>query len=154
MIETIGRLCSIPASDGGFTGVVMTSEKGRDVIKALTKPDQSSILKVPVDQRSFCRTMLERSIDKPGMNGRRDLLCTAAMPGSGKTVVLWFNTYWFVEKTKAIAVEVTFNDDQSGLYPGKLLSSDNQIELAIAVRIIHRLLLHFNMSSMDAGKKF
>ena len=146
--EAIGRVCYIPPVNGGFNGVTMTSAEGETAINAIAKPELSPISHVPVDKRHFCLQMLQDSIDMSGVKGRRDLLCTAAVPGSGKTVVLWFNAYWFMQETKGISVELTFNSDQSHLYLGKRVRSDLQLELAISVRIIHRLLLKFTKSNM------
>ena len=146
--EAIGRVCYIPPVNGGFNGVTMTSAEGETAINAIAKPELSPISHVPVDKRHYCLQMLQDSIDMSGVKGRRDLLCTAAVPGSGKTVVLWFNAYWFMQETKGISVELTFNSDQSHLYLGKRVRSDLQLELAISVRIIHRLLLKFTKSNM------
>ena len=66
--------------------------------------------------------------------------------------MLWFNSYWFVEKTKGISIDTTFNHDQSHLYLGEKIRTCCQLELAISVRIIHRLLLKFKESSAAADR--
>ena len=149
LIKAISRACYIPPVNGGFNGTTLTCAQGEAAIAAISQPEVSSIMHVPVDQRNDCRRMLQYSLKKPGVEGRRDLLCTVAMPGSGKTVVLWFNSYWFVEETKRISIEITFNDDQSMLYYWKRVRSARQLELAISARIIHRLILKFTMKKME-----
>lgn len=152
LTEAIGRVCNIPPVNGGFNGTTLTSTQGEAAIAAIAKPELSSIMHVPVDQRNYCRQMLQYSLKKPGLEHRRNLLCTVASPGSGKKVMLWFNSYWFVEKTKGISIDTTFNHDQSHLYLGEKIRTCCQLELAISVRIIHRLLLKFKESSAAADR--
>jgi hypothetical protein len=144
--DTIDRLLPTSAVHGvGFKGISLTCAQGQAAIAALARPELSRIVTVPVDKRLSCMRMLQDSIESPGAVGRRDVLCTVAQPGSGKTVVLWFNAYWFVQETKGIAVQITFNDDQANLYAGKNVQSSHELELAISVRIIHRLLAKFTL---------
>lgn len=80
-----------------------------------------------------------------------DLLCSAAFPGSGKSVVLSFNCFWFVKKTNGIAVEVTFNNDQGDLFNDREpVTSSKLLEQALAVRIIHRLLITLGCDQLKA----
>jgi hypothetical protein len=150
--DTIDRLLPISTLNGvGFKGVSLTCAQGQAAIAALAQPEQSRIVTVPVDRRLSCKRMLQHSISRPGVVGRRDLLCTMSLPGSGKSVVLWFNAYWFVQKTKGIAVEITFNDDQAHLYSGYYVQTEHQLELAISVRILHRILS--NLASREGVDK-
>lgn len=84
----IDTLCGKPLSNSSFSGVFLTSQDGATAIKALIQPDTAAIVGVPVDSRDYCKNMLNLSTTRPGSKGRMDLLCSAACPGSGKSVVL------------------------------------------------------------------
>lgn len=144
LIGVIERICPHKQTTGPFGGAVLTGVHGSDAIQALTRRDTYTIESVPVDTRYHSKQMLLHSIERPGIAGRRDLLSSAAFGGSGKTVLLSFNAYWFVQATRGIAVEVTFNKDQQGLDGFSNLRTIQEVETAIAVRIVHRLLATLN----------
>ena len=68
------------------------------------------------------------------------LLCNAAFRGSGKSTIQEFNLFWFVNETKQIGIEVTYNDDQAHLWMGGKVSDDRTFEQSVAIRMIHRIL--------------
>jgi hypothetical protein len=81
------------------------------------------------------------------------LLCNAGYRGSGKTVLQGFNCFWFVLDTKALAIDITFNDDQSLLLEGKKteMVTDDDFYVAVAIRILHRLLMYIWRTESDGG---
>jgi hypothetical protein len=144
----LGIKCSIPGINTfPSNGLIIGSKSSKISIKALLNPNQDSIRGVPVENRESCKILLLESVKRPlGSEGsdRVHLLCSAAFAGSGKTVLQAFNMHWFVQETKGIAVEVTFNDDQYGLWKGEnSVASKKDLEQAIAVRILHRVVAHF-----------
>ena len=115
----IARLCGLPRIEDAqeprrlpAAGKWLTNNDGHGAIAALLNPSSATVRNVPLDNRQYCEEVLEQSLSSPNTGGRRHLLCNVASPGSGKTIVLNFNCVWFVERTKGIAVTVTFNSDQ------------------------------------------
>ena len=123
-------------------GVILTSPLGHRAIAAL-EHETLLIAKVPLDQREYCRSQLVQSLKRPGRDTRFDLLCTVAHPGSGKTIIQNFNASWFKNETKGIAVVITFNDDQNGLFKTGSIRSVKEFHQSLAVRIMHRVMQHF-----------
>jgi hypothetical protein len=121
-------------------GIYFASADGYNTIDTLTH--KSGIQGVPLDSRNNCRDVLLESLRRPKTSNKTHLLCSVAAPGTGKTVLQRFNMKWFVDKTNGIAIETTFDDDQSSLIEGKNgdMADDKDLELAIAVRIIHRII--------------
>ena len=143
----VAALCHLPPLDQrsvnvDFAGVSLTSPKGNEAISAFTNPNEFTVSHVPVDMRSYSRNVFLTSLGRPGVKGRRYLLCSAAIPGSGKTVMLWANSYWFVQETKGIAVAITFNDDQAYLWKGqRQVSSYDDMVQGMVARILYRVMV-------------
>ena len=120
--------------------IVFVGVKGGISLAALIDPNSETINNVPVDQRELSKILLLESLKRPDQRVRVPLLCNAGSAGSGKSVLQAFNLYWFVQNTSGLAFELTFNDDQGGLWKGGNVIAGRDLEEALAVRIIHRLL--------------
>ena len=135
-------------------GVGLGSDVGQQCILALENPTTQTINGVPADMRRNCRELLKMSLERPHFSNRLHLLCTSASKGLGKTSVLYFNMHWFLQDTQGIAVVVTFNDDQGGLWKGKgAVACAEDLLQGLAVRILHRVLAHYTNSDF-ADKQF
>ena len=147
MYEDMAKLCGLPSfkqriTQKDFAGAALTNAEGKKAIDALKAPNDNTILTVPVDSREYCQKVFKNIFR---IQDRRSLLCTAAFPGSGKTVLLGFNAQWFVEETKGISVMVTFNSDQANMLKGCDVASKRDFEEAIAARILRRVIGHFKL---------
>jgi hypothetical protein len=125
------------------TGLVLASSNARACIESLKGSlrdgARSSIKRVPVDIRANCKSLLLEHIRDREQHtlGRRPLLCTAATRGLGKTVLQAFNLCWFVNYTRGIGIETTFNDDQDWLLIGR---NTRSIGVSVALRMLHRMI--------------
>lgn len=123
-------------------GLVLSSVKAERTLEALKNPRACTIEGVPVDDRKEAELILEKSLSRPrSARDRHDLLCNSGIPGSGKSVLQAFNLQWFVERTKGIAIELTYNSDQAQFSVHQ--DSPKSFMVSLAVRIIHRLLNYF-----------
>ena len=121
-------------------GMLFVGKRGAMCIDALVNPTTKTIYNVPVDNREVCKSLLLRSLERPDQGEKLPLLCNAGSAGSGKSVVLGFNLHWFVENKKGLGFELTFNDDQACMWKRENIITVRDLEEALAVRIIHRLL--------------
>lgn len=148
MYNLIAAECGLPCfadmninqNGSAIESKILSSLKGYDVINALSTPSSFSIADVPVDAREYCKVVFERNLTRPMIEDRVAFTGTASFTGAGKTVMIYFNCAWFVEKSGRIAVIATFNDDQSALWKG--VDTDG-FQQAIAVRIAHRIIQHY-----------
>ena len=99
---------------------------------------------------------MQEAIERPITSSRVHLLCNAGYRGSGKTILQGFNCFWFVSETKALAIDITFNDDQYDLIRGKgtLMLTEEDFNVAVAIRILHRLVMYFYRNERDGGLEF
>ncbi len=157
VLSKLQKMCNIANYDfpANKTLILASNSALRTIFAAKTN---STVLKVPIDLRVYCRDFLLKSLCK-NTDPRRPLLCNAGFSGCGKSVMQALNMWWFTqeivaadENATAIAVEVTFNDDQSSLHP----STANEIlqfKQAIAVRVLHRV-VSFITNITHANSKF
>jgi hypothetical protein len=157
LYDRLALICNFDQSKTNtfVDGEILTCPLGRRAIAALER--KTPIAKVPLDQRGYCRSQLVESLKRPGRVQRLDILCTVAHPGSGKTIIQNFNAFWFKNETKGIAVVTTFDDDQRRLFRSGRISTCEEFQQSLAVRILHRVVQHFtddstaNIVFEDAG---
>ena len=123
-------------------GIVLGSKLYQITLDGLNT--NGTIFGVPLDLRDHCYHSLVECVNRAQTSQRLYLLCNAASRGSGKTVLQHFNMKWFVERTKGIAIEVTFNDDQTIMTEAEIddTLSSSSFEVAVAVRILHRAIAY------------
>ena len=92
----------------------LCSPNSRDCIFALV--ENSTIEDVPVERRNAAFNTFSKTVvaweHRRDNKQRMPLLCNAGYRGTGKTVLLSFNQYWFALRG-GFSVQITFNDDQS-----------------------------------------
>jgi len=123
-------------------GMILCGEHSKKYIQALE--NSTPINGVPVDKRVLCKKYLLKSLKRMPISERVSLLCHTGYRGSGKSVLQAFNSKWFVEETKEIAIVTTFNDDQFDIEIDEVVVNPlKNFRQSLAVKILHRLLEHF-----------
>lgn len=123
-------------------------------IDSLSNLNMGTIGGVPVDERHCSVEKLMTSLLPRVESRRTPILYNAGFRGSGKTVLQAFNMHRFVERTQGIAIDVTFNDDQEILWPGKhKVLNICLLEVAVACRMLHRV-MHYQTDRKYADRKF
>ena len=154
---------------------IFCSEHGRISIAAFdnacaSRGEAAHIHGVPIDNREAARVVFHRHFDLVdqqatlpvgGRAPRFPLLCCFGIRGSGKTTLQALNMQQFMARyPDCLAVESTFNDDQSDLCDARFLQELGivgraGIRLLVAVRILHRLVASvLRLTAGEAGIEF
>jgi hypothetical protein len=130
---------------------ILASKNSQITVQAIKSG--SMIGGVPLDFRNSAKIVFDTHFNQPTYNDRNPLLCNFGVRGSGKTVLLGFNMFWFLEKyPNGIAIEVSFNDDASFLNinipPNGTLEFEQLVIRGILLRLVE-FVAGNNFSELD-----